>query len=33
LRIEAFVEGKHLKAGNTTLVASKPSWMRLHDDA
>ena len=33
LRIEAFVEGKRLKAGNTTLVASKPSWMRLHDDA
>jgi tRNA-modifying protein YgfZ len=33
LRIEAIVEGKHLKAGDTTLVASKPSWMRLNDDA
>jgi folate-binding protein YgfZ len=33
LRIEVVVEGKHLKAGNTSLVASKPSWMRLDDDA
>jgi tRNA-modifying protein YgfZ len=32
LRIEAVVEGKYLKAGNITLVASKPSWMRLDDD-
>jgi hypothetical protein len=33
LRIEPVVEGKLLKAGDTTLVASKPSWMRLDDDA
>jgi folate-binding protein YgfZ len=33
LRTEAVVEGKHLKAGNSTLVASKPSWMGLDDDA
>jgi hypothetical protein len=29
LRIEPVVEGKELKAGDTTLVASKPAWMRL----
>jgi folate-binding protein YgfZ len=33
LRIEAVVEGKHLKAGDATLVASEPSWMRLDDNA
>ena len=33
LRIEPVVQGKLLKAGDTTLVASKPSWMRLDDDA
>jgi folate-binding protein YgfZ len=32
LRIEPVVEGKHLKAGATTIVASKPSWMRLDSD-
>jgi len=32
LRIEPVVEGKHLKAGATTIVASKPGWMRLADD-
>jgi folate-binding protein YgfZ len=32
LRIEPVVEGKHLKAGSTTIVASKPGWMRLADD-
>jgi hypothetical protein len=29
LRIEPVVERKHLMAGATTIVASKPSWMRL----
>ena len=33
LRIEPVVEGKHLKAGDTTLVPSKPSWMRLDNAA
>jgi folate-binding protein YgfZ len=33
LRLEPVVEGKHLKAGNTTLVPSQPSWMRLTDDS
>jgi folate-binding protein YgfZ len=33
LRIEPVVEGKPLKAGTATVVASKPSWMRLADDA
>jgi folate-binding protein YgfZ len=33
LRIEPVVGGKHLKAGETTIVASKPSWMRLTGDA
>ena len=33
LRIEPVVEGKPLKAGNTTLVATKPAWMRLDDGA
>jgi folate-binding protein YgfZ len=33
LRIEPVVEGKHLKAGATTIVASKPGWMRLANDA
>jgi folate-binding protein YgfZ len=32
LRIDPVVEGKHLKAGATTIVASKPSWMRLDSD-
>ena len=31
LRVEAVVEGKQLKAGDTALVASKPGWMRLDD--
>ena len=31
LRIEPVVEGKPLKAGNATLVATKPAWMRLDD--
>jgi folate-binding protein YgfZ len=29
LRIEPVVEGKHLQAGATTVVASKPGWMRF----
>jgi folate-binding protein YgfZ len=33
LRIEPVVEGKPLKAGTTTLVATTPSWMRLANDA
>jgi folate-binding protein YgfZ len=33
LRIERFVEGKPLKAGSATLVATKPSWMRLANNA
>jgi folate-binding protein YgfZ len=33
LRIELVVDGKHLKAGASTIVASKPGWMRLSDDA
>src|SRR5215469_17559918 len=33
LRIEPVVEGKPLKAGNATLVATKPAWMRLDDAA
>ena len=33
LRIEPVVEGKHLKAGDTPIVASKPGWMRLTGDA
>ena len=33
LRIEPVVEGKPLKAGNATLVATKPVWMRLDDAA
>jgi folate-binding protein YgfZ len=33
LRIEPVVEGKPLKAGATTIVASKPGWMRLADDS
>jgi folate-binding protein YgfZ len=33
LRIEPVVEGKHLKAGDTTLVPAKPGWMRLDNDA
>jgi folate-binding protein YgfZ len=32
LRIEPVIEGKPLKAGATTIVASKPGWMRLADD-
>ena len=32
LRIEPVVEGKHLQAGATPIVASKPSWMRFTDD-
>jgi folate-binding protein YgfZ len=33
LRIEPVVEGKHLKAGDATIVATKPGWMRFDDDA
>ena len=33
LRIEPVVEGKRLKAGNATLLATKPGWMRLADDS
>jgi folate-binding protein YgfZ len=33
LRIEAAVEGRHLKAGTATLAASQPGWMRLDDAA
>jgi folate-binding protein YgfZ len=33
LRIEPVVEGKHLNAEETTIVASKPGWMRLTGDA
>jgi hypothetical protein len=33
LRIEPVVEGKHLQAGATTIVASKPDWMRLSEDS
>ncbi len=33
LRIEPVVEGKHLKAGDATIVATKPCWMRFDDDA
>jgi folate-binding protein YgfZ len=33
LRIEPVVEGKPMKAGNATLVATKPAWMRLDDAA
>ncbi len=33
LRIEPVIAGKHLKAGDTTLVALKPGWMRLDNDA
>ena len=33
LRIEPIVEGKHLKAGAATIVATKPAWMRLENDA
>jgi len=33
LRIEPVVDGKHLKAGASTIVASKPGWMRLSHDA
>jgi folate-binding protein YgfZ len=33
LRIEPVVEGRPLKAGTATVVASTPGWMRLADDA
>ena len=33
LRIEAAVAGRPLKAGSSTLVATKPNWMRLADAA
>ena len=33
LRIEPFVEGKHLTAGDATILATKPGWMRFDDDA
>jgi folate-binding protein YgfZ len=29
LRIEPVVEGKHLKAGDATIVATKPGWINL----
>ena len=32
LRIEPVIEGKPLKAGPATLVATTPSWMRLAND-
>jgi folate-binding protein YgfZ len=32
LRIEPVAEGKPLKAGDATLVASHPGWMRLDDN-
>ena len=32
LRIEPVVDGKPLKAGDTTLVASQPGWMCLDND-
>jgi len=32
LRIEPVVEGKHLKAGDATIIATKPGWMRFDDD-
>ena len=32
LRIEPVVEGKHLKAGDTTIRATRPGWMRFDDD-
>jgi folate-binding protein YgfZ len=33
LRIEPVVEGRDLMAGDTNLIASKPSWMRFAGDA
>jgi folate-binding Fe-S cluster repair protein YgfZ len=33
LRIEPVVAGKHLRAGDATIVAMKPGWMRFDDDA
>jgi tRNA-modifying protein YgfZ len=33
LRLEPIAEGKPLKVGNTTLVPSPTSWMRLTDDS
>jgi len=33
LRIESVVKGARLMAGTSTLVATKPGWMRLDDDA
>jgi tRNA-modifying protein YgfZ len=33
LRIEPVVQGKRLKAGAISIIASKPGWMRLSDDA
>jgi len=32
LRIEPVVEGKQLKAGDATILATKPGWMRLDDN-
>jgi tRNA-modifying protein YgfZ len=32
LRIAPVVEGKQLKAGDATIVATKPGWMRFDDD-
>jgi len=32
LRIEPVIEGKHLKAGDATILATKPGWMRFDDD-
>jgi folate-binding protein YgfZ len=33
LRIEPVVNGKHLRAGNATIAATKPNWMQLDTDA
>ena len=32
LRIQPVVEGERLRAGDSTLIATKPSWMHLDDD-
>src|SRR5215470_7809096 len=32
LRLDAIVEGKQLRAGDATILATKPDWMRLDDN-
>src|SRR5438445_550675 len=32
LRIEPVAQGKHLTAGDTTIRATRPGWMRFDDD-